>query len=193
MAQGYYYLCENTEVQMIFKAIQGKFKIKSGVKFLEDELSKPKAESNRNKEIISVGCIVDMDKFTDPEALNKLISDLKLKPNGVKIIGYKKDEAVHSPFGIQFFTDKDLGWNGTLENSSVSEFTGREYDLLINYYTEDKLVLKLVTARTQARIRVGFSSVDAKLNDIIFNTSIANFDVFRTELKKYLRVLNEIK
>jgi hypothetical protein len=178
---------------MIFKAIQGKFKIKSGLKYLEDELSKPKPISNRKNGVNSIGCIVDMDKFPDPEAFNKLIGDFKLQPNGVKIIGYKKDESAHSPFGVQFCTDKDLGWNGTIENGFVSEFVDREYDVLINYYTEDKLVLNLLTARTNARIKVGFPSVDSKLNDLIFETPINNFDVFKNELKKYLKVLNEIK
>lgn len=178
---------------MIFKAIQGKFKIKSGLKYLEDELSNPKAISNRKRGVTAIGCIVDIDKFPDAEVFNELIKDFKLQPNGVKVIGYKKDGSAHSPFGVQFCTDKDLGWNGTLENGFVSEFVDREYDILINYYTEDKLVLKLLTARTNARIKVGFPSVDPKLNDLIFATSIKEFDVFKTELKKYLIVLNEIE
>jgi len=152
---------------MIFKAIQGKFKVKSGVKYLEDELNRPKPLSNRKQEVTTVGCIIDLDKFTKPEVFNELIKDFSLPPNGVHIIGYKKDEGTHSPFGIQYCTDKDLGWNGTIENGYVSEFTGREYDVLINYYTIDKLVLKLLTARTNARIKVGFPDVDSKLNDII--------------------------
>lgn len=178
---------------MIFKAIQRKFKIKSGLKYLEDEFSKPKPVSNRKRNVSSIGCIVDIDKFPDPSSFDKLIKDFNLQPNGVKIIGYQKDEAVHSPFGVQFFTDKDLGWNGTIENGFVSEFVDKEYDVLINYYTEDKLVLKLLSARTRARIKVGFPSVDAKLNDLILQTSIKDFDVFKAELKKYLKVLNEIK
>ncbi len=177
---------------MIFRAIQDKFKVKSGLKYLEDELAKSKPLSNRKPGVSSIGCIVDMDKFPDPEAFNKLITDFSLQPNGVKIIGYKKDEAAHSPFGIQFCTDKDLGWNGTIENGFVSEFVDREYDVLINYYTDDKLVLNLLTARTNARIKVGFPSVDTKLNDLIFDTAVSNFDVFRAELKKYLKVLNEL-
>ena len=54
-------------------------------------------------------------------------------------------------------------------------------------------MLKLLTARARARIKVGFPSVDAKLNDLIIQTSIKDFDIFKTELKKYLKVLNEIK
>ena len=178
---------------MILRAIQGKFKIKSGLKYLEDELKKTNRLSNRGTGVSSIGCIVDIDRFSNTEEFNKLIPDFSLQPNGVKIIGYKKDEGAHSPFGVQYCTDKDLGWNGSIENGFVSEFVDREYDILINYYTDDRLVLKLLTARTSARIKVGFPSVDTKLNDLIFDTPINNFDVFKTELRKYLKVLNEIK
>lgn len=178
---------------MIFKAIQDKFKVKSGLKYLEDELKKNNDLSNRKPGVSSIGCVVDIDKFSEPEVFNKLIDDFSLQPNGVKIIGYKKDEGAHSPFGIQFFTDKDLGWNGTIENGFVSEFLDREYDVLINYYTDDKLILKLLSVRAKARIKVGFPSVDQQLNDIIINTTLSNFDVFKSELKKYLKVLKEIK
>ena len=178
---------------MIFKSIQTKFKIKSGKKFLEEELSKPKALSDRQHGVLSIGCIVDLDKFNNAEIFNKLIKEFNLQPNGVHIIGYKKDSGTHSPFGIQICEENDLGWNGNIENSYVSEFFGREYDVLINYYTDNKLVLKLLTARTNARIKVGFPSVDTKLNDLIIQTSINKFDIFKTELKKYLKILNEIK
>ena len=104
---------------MIFKAIQEKFKVKSGLKYLEDELGKSKPISSRETGVSSIGCIVDMDKYPDADEFNKLINDFSLKPNGVKIIGYKKEEEVNSPFAIQFCTDKDLGWNGTIENGFV--------------------------------------------------------------------------
>lgn len=177
---------------MIFKAIQGKFKAKSGFKYLENELSKSRFFSNCKKGVSSIGCIIDTNIFPNHEAFNELITDFGLPPNGVKIIGYKKDNITNSIFGVQFCTDKDLGWNGAIESRFVSEFFDKEYDVLINYYTNDKLMLKLMTARTKARIKVGFVSVDTRLNDLIFDIPITNFKVFKTELTKYLKVLNEI-
>jgi len=50
-----------------------------------------------------------------------------------------------------------------------------------------------MTLNTRARLKVGFGSVDKNLNDLILNTPIEDFQTFKKELGKYLRVLNEIK
>ena len=108
------------------------------------------------------------------------------------MIGYHKNHDKNSPFAVQFYTDRDLGWNGSIENGYVAEFTGREYDVLISYYAQDRLLLHLLTAKTKARIKVGFGAVDAKFNDLIMNMPISDFTSFKQELKKYLKILNEI-
>lgn len=178
---------------MIFRAIQDKFKVKSSLKYLEDELAKPKVPAHREKGIRAVACIVDMDNFPNAEQFNELKNDFSLAPNAIQIIGYKRGYDKNTPFSIQFFTDKDMGWNGSIENSHVSEFVSREYDLLINYYKEDRLMPKLLTAKVQARLRVGFVGVDENINDLMFHTDLKDFKTFKSELKKYLKVFKEIE
>nr|WP_313790289.1 hypothetical protein [Allomuricauda pacifica] len=146
----------------------------------------------RDQGITRVGCIVDLDNFVDGERFYELIDDFSLRPNAIKIIGYKRDFDNTSPYAIQIFSDKDLGWKGDIENGYVLEFLGREYDLLINYYEDDNLMLKLLSIRTPARLKVGFSALDPKFNDLILNTPFKDFNLFKSELKKYLKVLNEI-
>ncbi len=177
---------------MVFRVIQDKFKAKSGLKYLEDELNKPKPDTKR-KGVSSIACIVDMDSYGNAEIFNELRKDFSLQPNAIQIIGYKRGVDKHTLFSIPFFTDRDLGWNGGIENGDVSEFLAREYDVLINYFKEDRLLPKLMSAKTNARIRVGFPEVDAKINDLIFNTDFNDFSTFKEELKKYLKVLNEIE
>lgn len=178
---------------MILRAIQDKFKVKSSLKYLEDELLKSKIPANRDKGIKAIACIVDMDNFPDADKFNELRNDFSLAPNAIQIIGYKRGHDKNTPFSIQFFTDKDLGWNGSIENSHVSEFLSREYDILINYYDEDRLMLKLLSTKVHSRLRVGFVGVDDKLNDLMFSTGLKDFNMFRGELKKYLRVLKELE
>ncbi len=177
---------------MVFRVIQDKFKAKSGLKYLEDELNRPKPEATR-KGVSSIACIVDMDRYANAEVFNELRNDFGLQPNAIQIIGYKRGVDKHTLFSIPFFTDKDLGWNGTIENGDANEFLARDYDVLINYYQEDRLLLKLMSAKTKARIRVGFPEVDHKMNDLIFDTRLDDFATFKIELKKYLKVLNEIE
>jgi hypothetical protein len=177
---------------MFLKGLKDKFKYKSGLKFLKQELSNPPEAVDRTKGITSVGVIVDMDKFNKTELFYEFIEDLKLRPNAVKVIGYKSYYDKNSPYATPVFSDKDLGWNGAIENSYALEFLSREYDLLVNYYTQENLLLQLMTVKTKARINVGFPEVDSTYNDLIMETSMNDFETFKQELKKYLGVLNEI-
>ena len=90
---------------MIFRAIQDKFKVKSSLKYLEDEQVKSKVPANREKGIRTVACIVDMDNFPEAEQFNELKKEFSLAPNAVQIIGYKRGHDKNTPFSIQFFTD----------------------------------------------------------------------------------------
>jgi len=177
----------------MFKGIKDKFKHKSGVKFLREELKRPFPEVKRKKGITLVACLVDLDAFQNPNLFYEFVEDYGLRPNAVKIIGYKNYYDKNSPYATPVFSDKDLGWNGNIENSYVLEFLSREYDLLINYYTQENLLLQIMSVKTQARVRVGFKEVDSKYNDLILDSPMKNFKVFKAELKKYLKVLNEIK
>ena len=178
---------------MILKGLQEKLKYKSGEKFLKQELKRPGIKSARSKGITSVGCIVDLDQFDDSNVFYDFVDEFSLRPNSVKIIGYKTYYDKNSPYSTPVFSDKDLGWKGKIENGYALEFLSREYDLLINYYTEEKLLLQLMTLKAKSRIKVGFGGVDEKLNDLIIKTSLGDFKTFKAELKKYLVILNEIK
>jgi len=176
---------------MVFKAIQDKFKAKSGYKYLEDELKKPRPLKDK-KGVSSIACIVDMDKYTNAEAFQGLRQQMGLKPNAVHVMGYKRGHDKHGMFSIPFCTDKDLGWNGSIENGDFAEFSGREFDVLINYFTEDRLMLNLMATKTKARIRVGLKEGNEQLNDLIFDCKLGDFKTFTSELEKYLRILKEL-
>lgn len=177
---------------MILKAIQEKFKIKSGQKFLEEELKKNRSFSDK-KGIAGIAVIVDMDNFKDAEVFQDLRKTLNVKPNAVRIMGYKKAEDKHGMFSTPFVTEKQLGWNGTIENGDFAEFTGRDYDVLINYYNQDRLFLKIMSAKVNARIRVGIQGADEAMNDLIIDCPLGDIDTFANELKKYLKILKELE
>jgi hypothetical protein len=177
---------------MFLKGIKEKFKHKSGRRYLLRELRRPVPVVDRKKGITSIGCIVNLDEFSDTDAFYGLVKAFSLSPNAVRIIGYKENFDKNSPYSTPIFSDKDLGWGGKIENGYALEFLNREYDLLINYYTEDKLLLQLMTLKARAKLYVGFGEVDKDLNDLILNTPIGDFKLFAKELGKYLTVLKEI-
>jgi hypothetical protein len=177
---------------MFLKALKEKFKYKSGLKYLKEQIEKPSGEVARKNGITSVAVIVDLDKFDKAELFYEFVEDFKLRPNAVKIIGYKNFYDKNSPYATPVFSDKDLGWKGDIENSYALEFLSREYDMLVNYYNEENLMLQLMTVKTRARINVGFAEIDERHNDLILETTLSDFNTFKKELKKYLKVLGEI-
>jgi len=178
---------------MFLKGLTDKFKHKSGVKFLRDQLQKTPPVPKRTKGITSIGCIIDLDKVTNPEQFFEFVDEYNLRPNAVKIIGYKSYSDKNSPYATPVFSDNDLGWKGEIVNSYALEFLSRDYDLLVSYYDEENLLLQLMTVKTGARVKVGFSEIDPKLNDLILAIPLNDFEIFKLELKKYLKVLNEIE
>ena len=177
---------------MLLRVIQDRFKEKSGRKFLEDEQKKSRSFSEK-KGISTIACIVDMDNYDNAEIFETLRDTLKLNPNAIHVIGFKRNEVKGGMFSIPFVTEKQLGWNGSIDNGNFSEFMGRDYDVLVNYYTDDKLMLKLMSTKVNARIRVGLNGADNDYNDLIFDCPLNDFETFSSELKKYLTILKEIE
>lgn len=177
---------------MFLKGIKDKLKQKSARKFIRLTLTKPIPQSTRKKGIRLVGCLVDLDKFDQADVFYELLEDFNLPPNAVKIIGYKSYYDKNSPYSTPIFSDKDLGWNGDVENSYALEFLNTEYDVLLNYYKEDNLLLNIMSLKTVARLKVGFKEVGPNFNDLMLETSLSDFKTFKAELKKYLKVFKEI-
>lgn len=177
---------------MFLKGIKDRFKHKSALKYMREELQSPPHPLQRKRGIHQIGVIVDLDKFPRPEAFEDFVDLFGLRPSGVNVIGYKKDYDKNSPYSTPVFSDKDLGWNGDIENGYAQEFLSREYDVLLNYYTKKNLMLQLMTVKTKARIKVGFSKVDKTFNDIILDSELKDFDLFKKEVHKYLNVLSEL-
>lgn len=168
-------------------------KERSGYKFLNKVLANNNQASTRVKNgIHAMGCIVDIDILPDTEVIYGMANDFNLRPNEIKIIGYKSKVDKVSPYSIPMFSDADLGWNGNLKSGYLSEFLERDYDVVLNYYAEEKLPLMLASAQSKARIKVGFTSVKEELNNLILNVDAKNFEAFQAELKKYLTILKEI-
>ncbi|MBC2840771.1 hypothetical protein H7F20_15615 [Robiginitalea sp. SC105] len=176
----------------MFKGLKDKFKYKSGVKYLRQELSRSRPAPKRKSGVNAIAVIVDLDQFDKAEVFFELIDAFGLRPNAIKVIGYRRYYDKNSPYATPVFSDKDLGWNGEIENSYALEFLSREYDILINYFKEENLLMQLMSVRTQARMRIGFAELDPAYNDLIFDCDLADFGLFRKETKKYLEVLNEL-
>ena len=87
---------------------------------------------------------------------------------------------------------RNISWNGEIQQQEAVYFLAKPFDILISYYDVTKAPLLLATQQSKAVFKVGFSTVDKRLNHFMINTNAENYQVFSNELFKYLRILNKI-
>ena len=79
-----------------------------------------------------------------------------------------------------------ISFYGNIVSSDANEFISYDYDLLINYFGNNK-ILTLISSKVNAKFRVGFDNSNKDINDIIFSNIFNNFAKFSNELIKYLK------
>lgn len=167
------------------------FRKKSNEKYLGKLLSERHVNVGDNK-IESLGIILNIDEKIDLELFKKLAEELNIHPNKLKVVTFSehvKDDVISWD---NCYNPKDFGWKGRIKNVELESFLDLELDALISYYEEGILELKWITAASKAKLKVGILQTDERINDLIIKTNLKEFDVFKTELFKYLTILKKI-
>lgn len=168
------------------------FKQKSNKKYL-NKLLLQRNVNVANNTIESLGIIFNIDEIDDFEWFRNLTEHINVRPNKLKIISFSSEKNDKNLSWNDCFTPKDFGWNGAIKNTELQSFLNTKFDALISFYENEVLELKLLTAMTNAEFKIGILQIDERLNDLIIKTNIKEREVFKTELHKYLTILNKIK
>ena len=173
---------------MILKTLKEK-KLNSIIK---KKLSQRNAGSAYSgNEFVSALCLVNFDEIKDVKQLFRLAEELEIEEAEFKIIGYVKKIDKTEPYPIAVFSDSSILITGSINNFKVNHYLEKEYDLVINYYSEKTLPLLLVSALANARFRIGLGQDNTDFNDLTLKGPINDFEYFKEELVKYLKILNK--
>ena len=167
------------------------FKDFSTKKIVKNNLSNVKHLAS-DSIIKTVGIIFDESYFYEREDLVKELIRKGIEENNIKVLVFKDKIKKNEVFDYPIFSHKDLSWTGTVDKKEVKDFITEPFDLLINYYDTEKVALLLVSNLSKAGFKVGFASIDKRLNHFMIDTNAENYKVFMSELFKYLKILNKI-
>ncbi|VXC22052.1 conserved hypothetical protein [Flavobacterium sp. 9AF] len=145
-----------------------------------------------NDKINTIGIIIDSTYFFDSE---KLLTEIKSRKNDFKDIQilYYNDKIGHkNSLSHLSFSHKDISLSGEINVVEVKDFISYPFDLLINFYDEEKLPLKFVSLSSKAKFKVGFSSNKSVGNHLLIKSEVKNYPEFISEMFKYLKILNKI-
>ena len=158
---------------------------------MKNNLHNTKSNSSLEK-INTVGLLVDESCFSEKEALiHELVAGGILEQN-IKTIVYKDKLRKNEVYLLPTFSIKHLNWKSEIVNPILTDFINEKFDLLISYYAIEKAILIKITSNSKAQFKVGFSTVDKRLNDLMINTNAENPQVFIHELFKYLKILKKL-
>ena len=136
----------------------------------------------------SVACLIDLSILADMDLDRYLIELFKIQKNRITTIYYapkpSKDLSLYHPQ----FNNRHLHWDGTLLHPMKKKVLSKKYDLLFNFFVKDNLVLQSISSQIKAGFRVGYVTVDHRLNDLMLgeenNTADQFFGTFNTFFSK---------
>lgn len=161
-------------------------------KIIESNLSK-RDNSDINSPLVTLGILVEESFTQDFEALYDLASVLGLQRKDVKIFSFLELEHSVPSFQQNQINHKDFNWKGEIKSQNASEFLDVPYDVLIGYYNKKHIFLDMMVSSSRAKFKVGMKGADSRLFDLLISVNTDEKKAFKTELKKYLKILNKIE
>lgn len=160
-------------------------------KTLKKQLGNVKEES-LSCPALKIGLVVDESKFLETDALKREIIFNGIDEDSIKIIAYRDNLKEKEVYSHPTFSLQKLNMQCEFTQPEIKEFISDEFDLLINYYNEEKPILLLLTHNSKAKFKIGFSTVDKRLNHLLINTTLEDYKGFTHELFRYLKILNKL-
>ena len=143
-------------------------------------------------EIKTVGLLIDEYYFLEKNKLINQIVSYGISKENIQVLVFKNRVKKNGDSEYPVCTPKNLNWSAEINSNAVADFVAKEFDLLINYYDVEKALLLMITNKSKAHFKAGFSSIDKRLNDLMVNVNSDNHQIFIHELFRYLKILNKI-
>jgi hypothetical protein len=142
--------------------------------------------------IQTIGLVIDSSNFDKKESLIQELITKGFTEKNISVINYSDKLSKKEIDQRLIFNSDNMNWNGEITNQVIDDFIKTRFDLLISYYVIEKPILLVITNQSKAQFKVGFSSIDKRLNHLLISTTLEKYSVFVQELFKYLKILNKI-
>ena len=172
---------------MFYKIIKNFFLKKNVTK----RLLKEKNQLVQQK-ITTVGLLVDETYFSNTERLVEQLISQGIEKDKITVLIFKDKIKSKELIASPFLSLKNISFAGEIDKTEVLNFLDTPFDLLINYYDVNKYALLLLSIKSKANFKVGFDTVDKRVNHFIIKTLVDEYEMFIQELFKYLKILNKI-
>lgn len=137
-----------------------------------------------------VRVLLDSSLEIEQQFFNELAKAFGIPPVNVSVFAFRASKEIEKQYA-HFFDLEEVTYFGKFEGD-LALICEKEVDLQINYFNRKDLYMEWVSSHAKKKLSVGFSSVDQRLNDLIFDFSPTDKVTFKKELVKYLTILKKL-
>lgn len=137
-----------------------------------------------------VRVLLDTSLEIEQPFFSELAKAFGIPPVNIMVFAFGATKKIEKQYA-HFFNAEEVTYFGKFKGN-LTLMCEKEVDLQINYFNREDLYMKWVSSHARKKLSVGFSSVDQRLNDIIFDFSPTDKVTFKEELVKYLTILKRL-
>lgn len=137
-----------------------------------------------------VRVILDTSLAIERQFFNDLAKTFGIPPVNISVFSFKSKHEIEKEYA-DFFDPEEIDFFGRFEGD-LALLCEKEVDLQINYFNREDLYMGWISTSAKKKITVGFSGVDKRLNDLIFEIEPTDKELFQKELVKYLKILKKL-
>ena len=137
-----------------------------------------------------VRVLLDNSLEIEQQFFIELANAFGIPPVNITVFAFSMSKEIEKKYA-NFFDVEEVTYFGKFEGD-LALMCEKEVDLQINYFNREDLYMEWVSTHARKKLCVGFSNVDQRLNDIIFDFSPTDKVAFKEELVKYLTFLKKL-
>ena len=165
---------------MIFKPIQQQWVRRE----IKKSINNRQRGTSRNTGGVLILCRADE---VDPAKIKNQVSK-ELGRDDVEVIVFY-DAAFENLDGFHQVDNKLIKTFRKIADAQIASLLKRDYEILINYFDKESLVLKYLSNTVSAHFKVGFAHSQKDYDDIYIHAGMDQIKLFTEELKKLLKVI----
>ncbi len=145
---------------------------------------------NKPFRIKKIRILIDEKLDIPPSFFSELSNALNVKEKNVSFMTFPiKNKKIQDSSSV--FNRNEVSFFGKF-SSGLLVFCEKEVDLQLNFFNEQNLYPHWVACVSKKKLSIGFTGADNSINDLIFDFPPTSKDEVKTELIKYLKILNHI-
>jgi hypothetical protein len=147
--------------------------------------------SNTNK-IVKIILLIDESHQDFKSKILTKIKEFGFKEENIFLLIYNQKLEKDKIYEFTTFSKDSFSNFGKIKSDELNFILKKSFDLLINFYENENLILDYVSQEIKADFKVGLSNSNIKNNQLIVNCKLIDINTYLSETIKYIKILNKL-